>query len=56
MHQKKSKGIVVKEDFLELKIEEFSIENVSSCDVVFLCVSGEFSLKYAEKLTKKILM
>ena len=32
------------------KIEEFSLEAARECDVVFLAVSGDFALEYAEKI------
>ncbi|KTT39478.1 aspartate-semialdehyde dehydrogenase [Pseudomonas oryzihabitans] len=32
--------------------ESFSVEACATCDVVFLCVSGEFSLKYGELLAQ----
>lgn len=49
---KRSKGTKIKLDSFEITIEEFSIKNTLHCDVLFLCVSGEFSLKYAKKLAK----
>lgn len=33
-------------------VEQFSLEACASCDVVFLCVSGEFSKQYAKCLAK----
>lgn len=33
-------------------IEPFSVEACATCDVVFLCVSGEFALKYGEQLAQ----
>jgi len=48
----RSKGMVINEGNHELLIEEFSLKNTADCDVVFLCVSGDFSLKYAKELAK----
>jgi len=33
------------------EIEEFTLESARSCDVVFLAVSGDFALEWAEKIT-----
>ena len=34
----------------DYEIEEFSVEACADCDVVFLCVSGQFSLQYGRAL------
>lgn len=47
-----SAGKTIKVGAVEILVEEFSLEKTSICDVVFLCVSGEFSLKYAEEMAK----
>jgi aspartate-semialdehyde dehydrogenase len=33
-------------------VEEFSVEATKACDFVFLAVSGDFALEYAEKITE----
>ena len=38
--------------FGELEIEEFSLEAARACDVVFLAVSGDFALEWAEKISE----
>ncbi len=48
-----SAGKTIKVGAVEILVEEFSVKETSACDVVFLCVSGEFSLKYAEEIAKK---
>ncbi|MBT4936495.1 aspartate-semialdehyde dehydrogenase [Candidatus Peregrinibacteria bacterium] len=35
------------------QIELFDLEKVAQSDIIFLCVSGDFSKKYAKDLTKK---
>lgn len=33
-------------------VSEFSVDRCKSCQIVFLCVSGDFSLKYGQELAK----
>jgi len=48
----KSAGKEVATPFGDLKIEEFTLEAARDCDVVFLAVSGDFSLEWAEKIAE----
>ncbi|WGK68147.1 aspartate-semialdehyde dehydrogenase [Candidatus Haliotispira prima] len=36
-----------------LQVQEFGVERVSDCEVLFLCVSGDFAKKYARELAKR---
>jgi len=36
----------------EYTIQEFSVEACANCDIVFLCVSGSFSLEFGRELAK----
>lgn len=47
-----SAGKTIEVDTAKILVEEFSLKKTSLCDVIFLCVSGKFSLKYAEKIAK----
>ena len=40
------------QDIKNTKIERFDLEKVSKNDIIFLCVSGDFSKKYAKDLTR----
>ncbi len=48
----KSEGKKIVFEGFETHIKAFSIKKAKACDVVFLCVSGEFSLRYAEELSE----
>ena len=48
---KRSSGKPMATPFGEKMIEEFTLESARSCDVVFLAVSGDFSLEWVPKLT-----
>jgi aspartate-semialdehyde dehydrogenase len=46
----RSSGKPMGTPFGELMIEEFTLEAARACDVIFLAVSGDFSLEWSEKL------
>jgi len=51
MGSSRSAGKKQSTPFGELEIEEFSLEAARACDVVFLAVSGDFALEWAEKIS-----
>jgi len=48
----RSAGKDIKTPFGDKKIEEFTLEAARACDVVFLAVSGDFALEWAEKIAE----
>merc|ERR1719410_745668 len=51
---KRSAGKTVRSDkYGNITVELFDVEKGQECDVIFLAVSGDFSLKYAPDLAKK---
>ena len=48
----RSAGKPMATPFGELMIEEFTLESARACDVVFLAVSGDFALEWAEKIAE----
>jgi aspartate-semialdehyde dehydrogenase len=48
----RSAGKEMATPFGDLKIEEFTLEAARGCDVVFLAVSGDFALEWAEKIAE----
>lgn len=48
----KSAGKILSVKGKEFEIVSFSLEHAASCDVLFLCVSGSFSLKYGRTLAQ----
>ncbi len=49
----RSAGTKVKTKFGEITIEDFKLEEAQKLDVVFVSVSGDFSLEFCEKMTEK---
>jgi len=49
---KRSAGKPMETPFGEKMIEEFTLEEARSCDVVFLAVSGDFALEWVPKLSE----
>lgn len=48
----RSAGKVIPTSFGDITVEEFSAEATAVCDFVFLAVSGDFALEWAEKITQ----
>lgn len=52
MASDRSAGKLLKAGNTEYLVQLFSIESCASCDIVFLCVSGAFALKFGELLAE----
>ncbi|ALM52368.1 aspartate-semialdehyde dehydrogenase [Halomonas huangheensis] len=52
MASERSAGRRLKVRNTEHLIEAFTVESCALCDIVFLCVSGDFALEYGEHLAK----
>ncbi|MCW5258223.1 aspartate-semialdehyde dehydrogenase [Verminephrobacter aporrectodeae subsp. tuberculatae] len=52
MASSRSANTKLKVGVSEYLISEFSVANCADCDIVFLCVSGAFSLEFGPKLAK----
>ncbi|MNX07968.1 Aspartate-semialdehyde dehydrogenase [compost metagenome] len=52
MASKSSAGRMLEIEGVEYEVQSFSVEACSDCDIVFLCVSGEFSLEYGTALAR----